>query len=210
MNDASESTPHDGVAEPTETVQESNAVSDVNSVNAPGFHGGWKLQLGILCTMLVLAMAGLGFTQSSETGAWEYWLFVVLIYAALGLWRNIRSAKHKGKSIEKSIFHELAHWLTLVCFLAALLLLERREIVNRDSASYFAVMLLALTCCLTGVHADLLVLLVGVVLTIMLIATAVLEQYTVILWMVMIGVAALAVAFFYFKSKRADTETDAA
>jgi hypothetical protein len=31
-----------------------------------------------------------------------------------------------------------------------LLLLERREIVNRDSASYFALMMLALTCCLAG------------------------------------------------------------
>ena len=157
--------------------------------------------------MLVLALVGMGLTQSSETGAWEFWLFVVVIYAALDLWRSVRNAKQTGQSINKSILRELTHWGTLVGFLAVLLFLERREIINRDSASYFALMLLALSCCTAGVHSDGLLLVVGIVLTIMLVAMATLEQFTVVLWLIMIVVVGLAAAYFYLKSKRGSSET---
>lgn len=165
---------------------------------------GWKIRLGVLIAMLVLALAGLGFTQASENGAWEFWLFIVLVYAALGLWRSLRSAKQTGQSISKSVVRELAHWGTLVGFLAVLVLLERREIIDRQSASYFALMLLALSCCMAGVHIDWMLLLVGVVLTIMLVATATLEQFSV--WITMIVVTGLAAALFYIKSRRGESE----
>lgn len=172
--------------------------TDSKTQSKPG--RAWKVRLITLCVMLVLALAGIGFTQATESGAWEYWLFVIVVYAALGLWRSTRSAKQAGQSIKKSIAKELSHWATLLAFLAALLLLERREIINRDSASYFAVMLLALTCCLAGVHIDWLLLVVGISLTIMLLSMAMLEQLSA--WIIMILVACLAVGFFYLKSKR--------
>ena len=95
----------------------------------------------------------------------------------------------------------MAHWAILLGFLGVVLLLERREIIDRTSASDFALLLLAFSCCLAGVHFDWLLLIVGVVLTIMLLAMAMLEQYSVVLWVVMILVAFAAGAFFYFKSK---------
>jgi hypothetical protein len=113
----------------------------------------------------------------------------------------MRNARQKGQSIKKSVFRELTHWGLLIGFLAVLLFLERREIINRDSASYFALMLLALSCCLAGLHSDRLLLVVGVVLTIMVVAMATLQQFTVVLWLTMIVVVALAAAFFYLKSK---------
>ena len=188
------------------TADELHSSDEIDSIHeAKG--GGWKIRLGVLCAMLALALAGMGFTQASDSGAWEYWLFVVVIYAALGLWRSTRSAKQAGQSIRKSITRELAHWSTLIGFLAVLLLLERREIVNRDSASYFALMMLALSCVMAGVHIDWLLLVVGVVLTIMLVAMATLEQFSV--WIIMILVVCLAAAFFYIKSKRAHSAAKA-
>ncbi|WP_145089280.1 hypothetical protein [Rosistilla carotiformis] len=172
----------------------------VDSKAQPKSGGAWKTRLAILCSMLVLAIAGIGFTQATDSGAWEYWLFVVIVYAALGLWKSVRSARQAGQSIHKTIVRELSHWGILLGFLAVLLMLERREIINRDSASYFAVMLLALTCCLAGVHIDWLLLVVGISLTLMVLAMAMLEQLSA--WLIMILVACLAVAFFYFKSKR--------
>jgi hypothetical protein len=172
--------------------------------------GGWKIRLGVLCGMLALALAGMGFTQSSQEGVWEFWLFVVLVYAALGLWRSLRHARQTGQSLRKSIGRELAHWGTLIGFLSVLLLFERREIINRQSASYFALMLLALSCCMAGIHVDWLLLVVGVVLAIMLVVTATLEQYSVVMWVVMILVACLAAAVVFIKSKRgaAKSKTD--
>ncbi len=181
---------------------ESKSVDDASS------SGGWKLRLGVLCAMLALALAGMGFTQASDTGVWEFWLFVVLVYTALSLWRSLRSARQAGRSIRKSIVRELSHWGTLIGFLAVLSLLERREIIDRQSASYVALMLLALSCCLAGVHIDWLLLVVGVVLTIMLVAMATLEQFSVVLWLIMLAVVGLAAGFFYIKSKHGDSDVE--
>ena len=163
---------------------------------------GWKIQLGALCLMLALALGGMGMTQASKGGAWEYWLFVVVVYASLGLWRTVRRAKQEGNPVFESVAREVAHWAVLLGFLGVLFMLERREIIDRESASDSALMLLALSCCLAGVHFDWQMLIVGVVLTVMMVAVATLEQYAVVLWIVMILVVIGAAGFFYLKSSR--------
>jgi general stress protein CsbA len=195
-------------ADEPSSIDETESPDKVGSAGKANPGSSWKIRLGVLCTMLVLALVGMGLTQSSESGAWEFWLFVVVVYAALGLWRSVRSARHTGHSVNKSILRELTHWGILIAFLAVLLFLERREIINRDSASYFALMLLALSCCMAGLHVDWLLLVVGVVLTIMLVAMATLEQFTVVLWLIMVAVVALASAFFYIKSKTANSDSN--
>ncbi len=166
-----------------------------------GSASGWKLQFAILCGMLLMALVGMGLSQASEQGAWEYWLVVVVTYAGLGLWRSTRKARQAGQPIRKLITAELAHWSVLAAFLAILFLLERQEMINRESSSDFALLLLAFSCCLAGIHFDWLLLIMGVVLTIMLVAMATLEQYSVVLWVVMVLVVCTAAAFFYVKTK---------
>ena len=163
----------------------------------------WKFQLYVLCGMLALALVGMGLTQAMEKGAWEYWLFVVVVYAGLGLWRSTRKAKIDGKPVRELIGRELSHWSVLLAFLGVLLLLERRQIIQRESASDFSLLLLAFSCCLAGVHFDWLLLTIGVVLTVMLVGMATLEQYSIVLWGLMLVVTICAAGFFYLKSKRA-------
>jgi uncharacterized membrane protein YfcA len=165
----------------------------------------WKIQFGILCGMLLLALIGMGLTQALENGAWEYWLFVVVVYAGLGLWRSTRKAKEEGRPIKQLIGREVAHWMILLAFFAVLILLERKEIINRDSSSDVALMLLALSCCLAGVHFDWMLMIVGVVLTVMVVVLATLEQYTVVVWVVMVLAVIAAAAFYYFKAKGSDS-----
>ncbi|TWU45076.1 hypothetical protein Q31b_02470 [Novipirellula aureliae] len=175
---------------------ETSLVEETNS------RTGWKLQFGVLCGMLVLALIGMGLSQALEQRAWWYWLFVVITYAVLGLWRSIRKAKRAGDGLRNLISRELAHWSVLLVFLGVLAVLERKEIISRESSSDFALLLLAFSCCLAGIHFDWLLLIMGVVLTVMLVAMATLEQYTIVLWIVMIVVAAAAAGFFYLKSSR--------
>ena len=120
-------------ADPSPT-DETDLVDDINLVDETNSGRGWKIGFSVLCTMLTLALVGMGLTQASETGAWEFWLFIVLVYGALGLWRSVRSARQTGQSINKSIVRVLSHWGTLLGMLAVLLLLERREVVDRQSA----------------------------------------------------------------------------
>jgi hypothetical protein len=133
---------------------------------------------------------------------------VVIVYAGLGLWRSTRKAKLAGKPIKELISRELTHWLVLLAFLAILLLLERREIIDREAASDFALLLLAFSCVLAGVHFDWLLLIIGVVLTVMLVGMATLAQYSIVLWLIMLAVTIAAAAFFYLKSKRGNAEVD--
>jgi uncharacterized membrane protein YfcA len=180
-----------------------NAVPDKTK---PGSQ--WKIQLGVLCGMLLLALVGMGLTQSIESGAWEFWFFVVLVYACLGLWRSTRKAKQAAKPVGNLITHQLAHWAILLVFLGIVALIERQEIMNRESASNVALMLLAVGCCLAGVHFDWLFLLVGAVLTIMLVAMATLEQYSLVMWIITVLAVIAAAAFFYFKSRNESSSLD--
>ncbi len=168
----------------------------------------WKIQFYALCAMLLLALIGMGLSQALETGGWWYWLFVIVVYAALGLWRSTRKAKKKDKAVRQMIGRELGHWAILLAFLAVTFLLEREEIISRQASSDIALLLLALSCCLAGVHFDWLLMIVGIVLTIMLVAMSTLEQYTVVLWVIMVLVAMLAASIFYFKSKSADSVSE--
>jgi uncharacterized membrane protein YfcA len=169
------------------------------------FGANWKIQLGVLCGMLLLALIGMGLTQAMEKGVWEYWLFVVVVYAGLGLWRSTRKAKQDGQPIKQLISRELSHWITSMAFFGVVMLLESKEIINRESASEVALMLLAFSCCLAGIHFDRMLMIVGVVLTIMLVALATLEQYTVVVWVIMVLAVIAAAAYYYFKFQSGDS-----
>ncbi len=164
--------------------------------------GNWKLQLGILCGMLVLALIGAGLSQATARGAWEFWLVVVVVYAAIAVWRSTQSAQQRGQPVRPIMVRLLSHWGVLLVFLAILYLLEQREIINRQSASDFALLLLAFTCCLAGTHFDWLFVVVGAVLTVMLVAMATLEQYSVVLWILMIAAAVGAALLFFLRSRK--------
>ncbi len=165
----------------------------------------WKTQFYVLCFMLVLALVGMGLTQALQKGAWEYWLFVVIVYGALGLWRSTGKAKQDGLPVKQLVGRTLAHWMFLLAFLGVVMLLERKQIISRDGASYVALMFLALSCCLAGVHFDWLLMIVGIVLTVMTITLATLEQYTVAVWVIMILAVVAAATYYFFKSKNSDS-----
>jgi hypothetical protein len=57
-------------------------------------------------------------------------------------------------------------------------------------------------CCLAGIHFDWLLLIIGVMVTVVLLAIATLTQYSIESWVVMLRVAVTAAAFCYFKTKR--------
>ncbi|MGB0596147.1 MAG: hypothetical protein ACPGLY_05625 [Rubripirellula sp.] len=177
-------------------------VDDMDAFDQSSSISSGQIQFALFVLMLLLALGGMGLTQSLESGAWEYWVFVVLVYASIGVWKAIRSARHASRSVRQGVVREISHWGTLVGFLGVLFFLEQRQVVDRQSASSFALMLLALSCFMAGVHLDWQLLLLGGVLTIMLVALALLAQYEIALWGIMLGVAFAAILFFRFKAKR--------
>ena len=74
MNESAEQSPDDETidetVDETNSVQDSKSADDNDAIDESSSGGGWKLRLSVLCAMLVLALAGMGFSQASEQGAW--------------------------------------------------------------------------------------------------------------------------------------------
>jgi hypothetical protein len=166
-----------------------------------GFHH--KLQFAALCAMLALALVGVWLSEAQGEGARGYWMLVVFIYASLGIFRSTRKARSLGRPVMKMIGRELLHWAVLLVFMCILLFLEHRALINRQITSQVALLLLALGCCLAGIHFDWLLLVMGIALTGMVVAVVSLEQYSGVMWLVVCLIAAAAAGFVYLRSKRA-------
>jgi hypothetical protein len=162
-----------------------------------------KLQFAALCAMLALALVGVWLSEAQGEGARGYWMLVVFIYASLGIFRSTRKARSLGRPVMKMIGRELLHWAVLLVFMCILLFLEHRALINRQIASQIALLLLALGCCLAGIHFDWLLLVMGIALTGMVVAVVSLEQYSGVMWLVVCLIAAAAAGFVYLRSKRA-------
>jgi len=159
-----------------------------------------KRQLVAFSILLALALIGMGFTQSRENGGWEYWLFLVLVYAGVSITRTWRRRREPGKPIAPMLRTQLLHWVGLIVMLKLLFVMEYTDVISREAAGDIALLLLALGCYLAGVHFDWQFLLIGVVLTVMAVAMAYLQVN--IVWMMMIPLAIGAAVIFYVIAKK--------
>jgi hypothetical protein len=150
-------------------------------------HRSLKIHLYLFCGMLVLALIGMGVTESREDGGWEYWIFLVLIYGLVSVVLAWRRAKRKGESAWRMIHKHVLHWIGALITLKILFLLEKTDIMSREAVSDVSVIILALSCYLAGVHLQWMFLLLGIFVGIMAITLAYTEQY--IIWLIMIPVA---------------------
>jgi hypothetical protein len=160
----------------------------------------YKIQAAVFAGMLLLALVGMGLTMSLEQRSWEFWVFLLAVYGGVSVIWAWNSAKRKGQPIWKMVRTQVFHWSSVLVVFAVLMLFERTEIINRESASNVALLILALACVLAGVHFDWTFLLLGIVLGIMAVSIGYFEQYVV--WFVMLPVIIAAGWGFYQLRKR--------
>jgi hypothetical protein len=155
---------------------------------------GRMLQFWLFCALLGLALVGMALTQATKGGGTRYWLIVLWVYALFGLARGWLQARRHNVSIWREISLNLLHWLGALTALYIVFGLEHYEILNRDAASDVSLIILALSSYLAGLHFDRMFILLGVLLAIMAVVGAFVEQYT--LWLVVIPTALLAAVLF--------------
>lgn len=157
-----------------------------------------RLQFWLFCALLALALIGMGLTQATQGGGALYWLILLWIYALFSLVRAWLQARERHESIWPEIHLHLFHWLGALVALHLIFVLERNDILSRDAASNVSMVILALSSYLAGLHFDRMFLLIGIVLAIMAIIGAFVEQYT--LWLILVP-SSLIAAWLFFKSK---------
>ena len=137
-------------------------------------------------------------TQATESGGALYWLILLWIYALFSLVRAWLVARKHHESIWSVIHLHLFHWLGALVALHIVFMLEHHDILSRDAASDVSLVILALASYLAGLHFERLFVLLGVILAIMAVIGAFVEQYT--LWLTVIP-ASLIAAWIVLKSK---------
>lgn len=137
----------------------------------------WGARLAVSISMLILAFLGLVFTDVKTTGAWDYWKWMVPIYAILSLWLSWYVKRQTQTISPVTLWHELLHWIGL--FLAVLLVsfFVHLGIIGRFTAGIFDMTLIALAVFLAGIYIETTFIFVGIVLGIFAFLTAFIVQY---------------------------------
>jgi hypothetical protein len=141
--------------------------------------------------MLGLAVAGAGVSQVSAGLGWLYWTGLVVVYAAIGILRAWGQAKREGRPRWPMVRAQALHWLGALVTIKIIFFFEAAEIADRGTASDYALLVLALSTFLAGVHFDWPLMLLGAILAVIAIALGELDQLSV--FAIVLPLAALAI-----------------
>jgi hypothetical protein len=127
--------------------------------------------------MLVLAFLGMVITDIRTEGGWDYWRWVVPVYAILALWLSwyVKRKQHPINSI--TIGHELLHWIGLICAIFLVSHLVQLGTISRFIAGIFHLILLGLAVFLAGIYIEHTFILIGIILGVFALLTAITVQY---------------------------------
>ena len=163
----------------------------------------WKVELILLTIMMLVALVGMAVTQASVNGAWEYWLFAVILFGGIGTLRDFKWARQAKKPVWASLIKQILHWAVLLLVMKALFWMERYNAISRESASLAAILLLSTTSIHAGVHFHWTFAIVGVVLAIMSVAVGVLEQSMLLSSMIILPLVLGGAFLIMLKLRRA-------
>jgi hypothetical protein len=181
--------------------QDTDARPGSETSSRPGKHAhrsGHRLQFWLFCILLALALIGMGLTQATDAGGALYWLILLWIYALFSLARAWLRARERQESIWPQIHLHIFHWLGALVALHIVFVLEQNDILDRNAASDISLVVLALASYLAGLHLERLFVLIGIILAIMAVTGAFVEQYT--LWLTLVPITLIA-AWGFFRGK---------
>ncbi len=141
----------------------------------------WRARLVVGLIMLFLAFVGMVFTNTHETGGWNYWKWMVPIYALLALWLSWYDKRQRSVVSPITLWHELLHWIGLTGVIFLVTYLVHLGTISRFIAGIFHLILLSLGVFLAGIYIDSIFLMVGIVLALFALLTALLVQYMYLL-----------------------------
>jgi hypothetical protein len=157
--------------------------------------------------MLILAFLGMIVNDTRITGAWDYWKWVVPIYALLALWLSWYTKEEKDPMNFVTLRHELFHWIGLIGAIFLVSYLVHLGTISRFIAGIFNLILLSLGIFLAGIYIESTFILVGIVLAIFALLTAALVQYMyVIVVPVLIGAMIILGLLAWLSHKKTHSE----
>jgi len=149
--------------------------------------GGAEILLALLA---VLSVGGVAVADFSAKDGLDYWLVMVPVFAGASIFAAWRRSRSEGQSIPHIVRRHVVHWSALPLAMYLIYVLEQTGRLNREVAGLVALLTLAVTTFLAGVHFDWRLGVLGIVLGIGAACAALIEEF---FWVFLIA-AAVAVA----------------
>ncbi len=163
----------------------------------------FKIRLFVALLMLLLGFIGVIVTDIKKDGAWYYWRFLAIVYAALSIGLSSHLKRKGWKTTFYTIWHEIAHWVGLVAAIIVVSYFVQVGLISRFEASLLTLLLLALATYLAGVYTEPTMVLLGILLGVFAAGIAFVDEYLYnILLPVTLAAAVLLVVYIHHKHKK--------
>lgn len=106
----------------------------------------------VFIALVILSIIGIGVMDFDQNLALWYWMCMAPIFAGASLALSWKNAHQTDSSAGVHIRRQVLHWLVLVLALLLVFLMQHFERLVPATAGLVALLLLAVTCLLAGVH----------------------------------------------------------
>ncbi len=162
----------------------------------------WIARLGVTAIMLLLAFVGMVVTHVKATGGWDYWKWVGVVYALLALWLSWYMKRQTQTVAPFTILHEVVHWVGVIGSIFVVGTYVEIGIISRYAAGLFDLTLLSLGIFLAGIYIEKTFIAIGLVLALLAIFTAFINQYLYLLMIPLILLSAIAIGISIWHSHK--------
>lgn len=182
-------------------MSQSTKVEDgVNSLALPRRRGFWINELPYL-VILALTLGGVGYSSMARQPLVHYWEFIAVFIAVVCIVAGWRDA-HGSQARWRLVWTQALHWGAFLVAINLVLLPNVQRIANSDITSLAILLLLALGTFIAGVHiASWRMCANGVIMALGVPAVAWLDRSALFVSLVVIGVAGITAAFFWWRHR---------
>lgn len=157
-------------------------------------HHHWKMRLFIGLIMLGLSFIGLIISDVRANGSWDYWRWMVPVFAILCLFLSWYLRHKKRIMSVTTIWHELVQWFGLALAVYLVSVFVNIGLMGRFEAGLIVLTLLSLNIFITGIYVESTFFFIGILLGLFALAAAVLAAYIyTIMLPITVGVAILLI-----------------
>jgi hypothetical protein len=137
----------------------------------------WKARLIVAFIMLFLGFLGMIMTDVSSAGGWDYWKWIVFVYALLALALSWYIKRQTSVLHPTALWHELLHWIGLIATVYLVSYYAHLGVMSRFVAGLIQLTLLGFGVFLAGIYIETTFLLVGLMLGLFALISAAVSEY---------------------------------
>lgn len=156
-------------------------------------HRKRHLEEAALGVLAILSLIGIAIADFSAQQSFRYWVAIAPVFAAVSIFTSWSRARAHERAAMGFLGQQLMHWLVLPVTVYLIYLMEQTGRLNREDAGLVALLALAVTTFLAGVHFDWRLAVVGAGLAAGALVAALVEEFFWVFLVVAIPLIAVAI-----------------